>query len=220
MNKLDKKNKEYYAIIQKNETSYRNMIEAMKKRKKLREEYECMSRLDKTANGNLSGMAKLDFQTYIQRRYFKNIIHEANKRLIVMSSNRFILQCRDFNDLEKRGEVGLDLDVYSMVNDKTRDVKTLSGGESFMAALSMALGMADVMQNTAGKIHLDTMFIDEGFGSLDEESRSQAISILNDLAGDRRLVGIISHVTELKEQIERKLIVKKSAKGSEISWNL
>ncbi len=220
MNELEKKNKEYYVIIQKNETSYRNTMEAMKKRKKLREEYECMSRLDKTANGNLSGMAKLDFQTYIQRRYFKNIIHEANKRLIVMSSNRFILQCRDFNDLEKRGEVGLDLDVYSMVNDKTRDVKTLSGGESFMAALSMALGMADVMQNTAGKIHLDTMFIDEGFGSLDEESRSQAISILNDLAGDRRLVGIISHVTELKEQIERKLIVKKSAKGSEISWNL
>lgn len=220
INELDKKNKEYYAIIQKNETSYHYAMEAMKKRKNIREEYECMSRLDKTANGNLSGMAKLDFQTYIQRRYFKNIIAEANKRLIVMSSNRFILQCREFNDLEKRGEVGLDLDVYSLVNDKTRDVKTLSGGESFMAALSMALGMADVMQNTAGKIHLDTMFIDEGFGSLDEESRTQAISILNDLAGNRRLVGIISHVTELKEQIERKLIVKKSAKGSEISWNL
>lgn len=220
LKQFDKKNKEYYAIIQNNENSYRNTKEAMKVRKKIREDYECMSRLDKTANGKLAGMAGLDFQTYIQRRYFKNIIHEANKRLVVMSSNKFILQCRDFKDLGKQGEVGLNLDVYSLVSDKTRDVKTLSGGESFMAALSMALGMADVMQNTAGKIHLDTMFIDEGFGSLDEESRSQAISILNDLAGDRRLVGIISHVTELKEQIDRKLIVKKTANGSEISWNL
>lgn len=217
---MDRKEKEYFAMIQKNETSYKNTKDALKKRKILREEYECMSRLDKTANGKLSGLAGLDFQTYIQRRYFKNIIHEANKRLVVMSNNRFILQCRDFKDLGKQGEVGLNLDVYSLVNDKTRDVKTLSGGESFMAALSMALGMADVMQNTAGKIHLDTMFIDEGFGSLDEESRNQAIRILNDLAGDTRLVGIISHVTELKEQIDRKLIVKKTVNGSEIHWNL
>ena len=216
---MQARGKEYYSILKKDESVYQHVKEAFKDRVKLREEFERLSRLDKAANGKLVGQAGLDFQTYIQRRYFKNIIHEANKRLVVMSSNRFILQCKDFEDLSKRGEVGLDLDVYSLVTDKTRDVKTLSGGESFMAALSMALGMADVMQNTAGKIHLDTMFIDEGFGSLDEDSRNQAIRILNDLAGDRRLVGIISHVTELKEQIERKLIVKKDSKGSTISWN-
>lgn len=179
---------------------------------------ELYSNLDKTANGNLSGSAKLDFQTYIQRKYFETIVREANKRLVKMSGNQFILQCRSLDKLGSQGAVGLDLDVYSLVNDKTRDVKTLSGGESFMAALSMALGMADVIQNTAGKVRMDTMFVDEGFGSLDDESREEAIKILNELAGDRRLVGIISHVTELKEQIDRKLVVAKDEKGSKVYW--
>ena len=120
--------------------------------------------------------------------------------------------------LGRQGEAGLDLDVYDLVTDKIRDVKTLSGGESFLAALSMALGMADVIQNTAGKVHLDTMFIDEGFGSLDDEARDRAIGILNELAGDTRLVGIISHVAELKEQIDRKLVIKKGDKGSHARW--
>ena len=212
------KEKVYYLVITNNQSIEANLKQLIAKRKLIREEYERISRLDKTANGKLAGMAGLDFQTYIQRRYFNHIIHEANRRLSIMTSNRFILQCRDFKDLGKQGEVGLDLDVYSLVTDKTRDVKTLSGGESFMAALAMALGMADVMQHTAGKIHLDTMFIDEGFGSLDDESRAQAIRILNELAGDNRLVGIISHVTELKEQIDRKLVVKKDQTGSRVSW--
>jgi exonuclease SbcC len=121
-------------------------------------------------------------------------------------------------DLASQGEVGLDLDVYSMVNDQTRDVKTLSGGESFIAALAMALGMADIIQNAAGSIHIDTMFIDEGFGSLSEETRMQAIKILNELSNGKRLVGIISHVTELKAQIGTKLIVTKNEKGSKVKW--
>lgn len=212
------KEKVYFLVLTNNQSIEANLRQLIGKRKLIREQYERMSRLDRTANGKLSGMAGLDFQTYIQRRYFNHIIHEANRRLSIMTSNRFILQCRDFKDLGKQGEVGLDLDVYSLVTDKTRDVKTLSGGESFMAALAMALGMADVMQHTAGKIHLDTMFIDEGFGSLDDESRAQAIRILNELAGDNRLVGIISHVTELKEQIDRKLVVKKDQTGSRVSW--
>jgi exonuclease SbcC len=212
------KEKVYYLVLTNNQNIEANLKQQIAKRKLIRNEYERMSRLDRTANGKLSGMAGLDFQTYIQRRYFNQIIHEANRRLTIMTSNRFILQCRDFKDLGKQGEVGLDLDVYSLVTDKTRDVKTLSGGESFMAALAMALGMADVIQHTAGKIHLDTMFIDEGFGSLDDESRAQAIRILNELAGDNRLVGIISHVTELKEQIDRKLVVKKDQAGSRVSW--
>ena len=122
-------------------------------------------------------------------------------------------------DLGSQGEVGLDLDVYSLVNSQTRDVKTLSGGESFIAALAMALGMADIIQNLAGSIQIDTMFIDEGFGALSEEARIQAIRILSELSGGKRLVGLISHVTELKEQIETKLVVTKGKKGSKAVWN-
>lgn len=129
-----------------------------------------------------------------------------------------MLQCREFQNLGKQGEVGLDLDVYDLVTDKVRDVKTLSGGESFLAALSMALGMADVIGKTAGRVHIDTMFIDEGFGSLDEEARNRAIGILNELAGETRLVGIISHVSELKEQMDRKLVVSRSDRGSRARW--
>ena len=147
-------------------------------------------------------------------------IGEANRRLVKINGNQFMLQCRDVEHLGKQGEAGLDLDIYDLATDKVRDVKTLSGGESFLAALSMALGMADVIQNAAGRVHLDTMFIDEGFGSLDEEARGRAIGILNELAGDTRLVGIISHVTELKEQIDRKLVVSKSDKGSHAKWVL
>lgn len=129
-----------------------------------------------------------------------------------------MLQCRELENLGKQGEVGLDLDVYDLVTDKVRDVKTLSGGESFLAALSMALGMSDVIGKTVGRIHMDTMFIDEGFGSLDEEARQRVIGILHELAGETRLVGIISHVNELKEQMDRKLVVSKSDKGSHVRW--
>lgn len=215
---LEQAGKELYGINQRNREAYDKLSGLIKTRQELKKEYELYSNLDKTANGNLSGTAKLDFQTYIQRKYFETIIREANKRLVKMTSGQFILQCRSLDQLGSQGAVGLDLDVYSLVNDKTRDVKTLSGGESFMAALSMALGMSDVIQNTAGKIRMDTMFVDEGFGSLDDEARSEAIKILNELAGEQRLVGIISHVTELKEQIDCKLVVTRNEKGSSVSW--
>ena len=211
-------NKELYGINQRNEEAYVKLKKAFTKREELKQQYQLYSSLDKTANGNLSGTAKLDFQTYIQRRFFEMIIKEANKRLIHMTSNQFILQCRSIDKLSSQGAVGLDLDVYSLVNDRTRDVKTLSGGESFMAALAMALGMSDVIQNTAGKVKIDTMFVDEGFGSLDDEARGEAIKILQELAGNRRLVGIISHVTELKEQIDCKLMVTKDELGSKVEW--
>lgn len=211
-------NKELYGINQRNEEAYTKLKKAFARREELKQQYQLYSSLDKTANGNLSGTAKLDFQTYIQRRFFEMIIKEANKRLIHMTSNQFILQCRSIDKLSSQGAVGLDLDVYSLVNDRTRDVKTLSGGESFMAALAMALGMSDVIQNTAGRVKLDTMFVDEGFGSLDDEARGEAIKILQELAGNRRLVGIISHVTELKEQIDCKLMVTKDELGSKVEW--
>ena len=207
-------------INERNREIRDNLRRNFEKNSGLQSQYEIIGNLSKTANGNLSGSAKLDFETYIQRQYFRQIIRAANKRLIRMTSGEFILQCRDVEKLGSQGQAGLDLDVYHMATDTVRDVKTLSGGESFMAALSMALGLSDIVQNTAGAIHLDTMFIDEGFGSLDDASRDQAIRVLNDLADKDRLVGIISHVNELKEQIDHKLVVKKTDKGSSVSWSV
>lgn len=217
---LEEGSKELYGINQRNEEAYQKLKKAFAKREQLKQQYQLYNGLDKTANGNLSGTAKLDFQTFIQRRFFEMIIREANKRLIKMTSNQFILQCRSLDKLSSQGAVGLDLDVYSLINDRTRDVKTLSGGESFMAALAMALGMSDVIQNTAGRVKLETMFVDEGFGSLDDEARGEAIKILQELAGNKRLVGIISHVTELKEQIDCKLVVTKDEQGSKVAWSM
>ena len=216
---LERSYKEWYSTNQRNQEVQQQLEKLLVQRDILKQQYDVYNGLDKTANGNLAGSAKIDFQTFIQRRFFERMIHEANKRLVKMTSNQFILQCRSLDKLGTQGAVGLDLDVYSVVTDKTRDVKTLSGGESFMAALSMALGMADVIQHTAGKVKLDTMFVDEGFGSLDEESRAQAMQILQELAADTRLVGIISHVTELKEQIDCKLVVQKDEKGSTVYWS-
>ena len=208
-----------YSGVQQNLDAFNKLENLANRRENLKREYENISVLSKTANGNLAGSAKIDFETYVLRQYFRQIIAAANKRLLKMVSNQFKLQCRNIEELGGQGSAGLDLDVFSMVTNSSRDVKTLSGGESFMAALSMALGLADVIQNSAGAVHIETMFIDEGFGSLDDESREQAIMILNELAGNNRLVGIISHVTELKEQIDCKLIVEKSEKGSRIRWS-
>ena len=190
----------------------------LKKDGELKRQYEMIGNLSKTANGTLSGAVKLDFETYVQRQYFKQIIHAANRRLIRMTSGEFILQCRELKALASQGQAGLNLDIYHMASDSVRDVKTLSGGESFMASLSMALGLSDIVQNAAGAIRLDTMFVDEGFGSLDDSARGQAIRILTELADEKMLVGIISHVNELKEQIECKLLVSKSEKGSKAKW--
>lgn len=217
---LEKQNKELYNKVANITEAAKKLKALAQKRQQLTKKYETISSLYRTANGNLSGSAKMDFETYVLRQYFRQVINAANRRLLKMVSGQFKLVCRDLSDLGGQGASGLDLDVYSMVTDSIRDVKTLSGGESFMAALSMALGLADIIQNSAGAVQLETMFIDEGFGSLDDESREQAIMILNQLAGDHRIVGIISHVTELKEQIDHKLIVEKTDQGSKVHWNI
>ncbi|NLC18317.1 MAG: SMC family ATPase, partial [Clostridiales bacterium] len=217
--KLDDMAKSVYGIRSRNEAILIKLQELYDNRQKLKKEYSVISRLEATATGK-AGPKRINFQTYIQRRYFISILNEANKRLYIMSNGQFILKCREIEDLANQGEVGLDLDVYSLVNDQSRDVKTLSGGESFMAALAMALGMSDVIQNTAGRVHIDTMFIDEGFGSLSDEARMQAIKILQGLSEGKRLVGIISHVTELKAQIGTKLVVTKTSKGSQARWEI
>lgn len=198
----------------------KNLERYKKEREELEERAKVADTLYRTANGRLSGSAKMDFETYMQRRYFRQILREANKRLVKMSGGSFILQLKENGDSGKSKNEGLDLAVYSLVTDSVRDVKTLSGGESFMAALAMALGLSDIVQRTAGAVQLEMMFIDEGFGSLDEASRTQAIRVLEELAGDKRQIGIISHVSELKEQMEKKLIVKKGEKGSSLKWEL
>lgn len=213
-NRLEEQARNLDHLKRKNAQALEQLRKLFLRREELSRQYGLVGRLDRIANGKRRQAAGLDFQTYVQRRYFSAIIHEANRRLISMTGRKFLLQCREIENLKLQGEVGLDLDVYSCVTDSIRDVKTLSGGESFMAALAMALGMADMVQRTAGKVRLDAMFIDEGFGSLDEESRQQAIRVLNELAGEERLVGIISHVEELKEQIDRKLVITKGKTGS------
>lgn len=213
----EKENRLIYGIRTRDEALAERSGKLWEARTEMLSRYQVLKRLDDTANGKVS-QRHLNFQTYIQRSYFSLVIREANKRLLTMSSGQFLLQCREMKDLGSQGEVGLDLDVYSLINHQTRDVKTLSGGESFLAALAMALGMSDIIQNSAGSIRIDTMFIDEGFGSLSEETRMQAIQILNQLSGGKRLVGIISHVTELKDQIETKLLVVKGEKGSRTEW--
>ena len=185
---------------------------------RLQKEFLLADNLYRTAAGKLKGKAGIDFETYVQRQYFQKILAAANKRLLSMSNNQMKLQCRSIGDSSLKGSAGLDLNVYTLATGKSRDVKTLSGGESFMAALAMALGLSDVISASAGSVSIDTMFIDEGFGSLDDETRSRAIQVLQELAGDSRLIGIISHVPEMKENIDRQLFVHKTANGSEIKW--
>ena len=218
--KLEEESREWYGRNKRNEESLEALNRLAEERRALQKRCDVLTTLSRTANGALGGSVKLDFETYIQRQFFEQVIRCANRRFIRMTSSQLMLRCREFQNLGTRGQAGLDLDVYSPVTDSTRDVKTLSGGESFLAALSMALGLADVISDTAGAIRMDTMFIDEGFGSLDDEAREQAIAILNELAGADRLVGIISHVSELKEQIDRKLVVSRTAKGSTVRWEL
>lgn len=195
-----------------------NCSSYLEQKKKLEEEDWILKSLFATANGRLKGSAKIDFETYIQRYYFKQIIHEANKRLLTMCGHQFILKLKETTSGGRKSNEGLDLAVHSLITDSDRDIKTLSGGESFLAALAMALGLSDIITRQAGALHLDMMFIDEGFGSLDEQSRKQAIAVLDQLAGGERLVGIISHVTELKEQIEHRLLVTRTDKGSAAVW--
>ena len=209
---------ELHTAYENDRSVLQNCAVYLEKGKKLESEDQVIKSLSKTANGRLSGSAKIDFETYIQRQYFKQIIHEANKRLLTMSNRQFILKLKEEANTGRKTNEGLDLSVYSLVTDSERDVKTLSGGESFLAALAMALGLSDIVERSAGAIHPDMMFIDEGFGSLDAQSRQQAIEVLAELAGDSRMVGIISHVTELKEQIDRKLVVSRTDKGSRAVW--
>ena len=165
-----------------------------------------------TANGTVKGKEKVMLETYIQATYFDRIINKANTRLMIMTNGQYELVRRN-TAANMRSQSGLELDVTDHYNGTRRSVKTLSGGESFKASLALALGLADEIQSSAGGIKLDTMFVDEGFGSLDGESLQQAIAALTSLADGNRLVGIISHVNELKEKIDNQIVVTKEKSG-------
>ena len=205
-----------YSRLETNQRIQNTIESKQNEMKEIEQKYLALRNLSDTANGDLSGKQKLAFEQYVQATYFNQIINEANKRFSYMTAGRFEL-IRKVEAGNLKSQTGLELDVIDNYTGKSRSVKTLSGGESFKASLAMALGLSDMIQRFAGGIQLDTIFVDEGFGALDSESLDQAISVLSALTSGYRTVGIISHVGELKERIDKKLVVKKSVSGSEIS---
>lgn len=168
-----------------------------------------------TALGTLSGKRKISFESYVQAAYFKMVLAQAGRRLETMTGGRYRLVLRD-DAADNRSKTGLDLDVDDAYTGRTRDVKSLSGGESFSASLSLALGMSDVIQSLAGGVKVEALFIDEGFGTLDAQSLESALRTLETLVSGNRLIGIISHVQEVKERIPNKIVVEKGRDGSEV----
>lgn len=176
------------------------------------EKFSWVKNLSETANGNLSGKDKIMLETYVQTTYFDKIIKRSNLRFMIMTDGQYEFT-RQKDNLKGRGQFGLDLNVIDHHNGTERSVKTLSGGESFKASLSLALGLSDEIQAQSGGIRIDSMFVDEGFGSLDDESLKQAMKALLGLTDGNRLVGIISHVSELKEKIDKQIIITKEKTG-------
>ena len=179
---------------------------------KAEESYVLLQRLSETANGNLSGKEKIMLETYVQITYFDRILSRANVRLMVMSDRQYELKRRT-TAADVRSQSGLDLDVIDHYNGSERSAESLSGGEAFLASLSLALGLSDEVQSAAGGIRMETLFVDEGFGSLSENALDQAMRALAGLSEGNRLVGIISHVAELRDRIDRQIVVRKNKVG-------
>ena len=209
---LDARSKKTNSQRMANSRILGHMEEALDAGEQIGEKLRWVKALSDTANGTISGKEKVMLETYIQMAYFDRIIRRANIRFMVMSGGQYELKRRETAE-NNRSQSGLELDVIDHYNGTQRSVKTLSGGESFKASLSLALGLADEIQSSAGGIKIDTMFVDEGFGSLDEESLEQAIQALASLTEGNRLVGIISHVKELKDRIDKQIVVKKERTG-------
>ena len=202
--------------IQLRVTTNTRMIQAIIKQNKrmqeVEEKWSLTKELAATMNGTVPGKDKIMLETYVQMTYFDRIIKRANTRFMQMSGGQYeLIRAKQAQNMKSQS--GLELDVVDHYNGTMRSVKTLSGGEAFLASLSLALGLSDEIQAASGGICLDTMFVDEGFGSLDEEALAQAVAALQGLAEGNRLVGIISHVTELQEKIEKQLVVTKDVSG-------
>ena len=204
--------KNIHARIGANTAARQNIAAKAEEMTALEARYTWMNALSETANGNLSGKDKIMLETYIQTTYFDRILERANLRLRKMSGGQYDLKRRR-NASNRLSQSGLELDIIDHINATERSVNTLSGGEAFLASLAMALGLSDEVQMSTG-IRLDTLFVDEGFGSLDSEALSKAYATLAGLTEGNRLVGIISHVSELKERVDKQIIVTKDKSGS------
>ena len=194
-----------------NETCRKNILHKSEELSQLEEKQKWMRALADTANGSVKGKDRIMLETYIQTTYFDRILQRANIRLQKMSGGQYDLKRRRAA-ANKQSQSGLELDIVDHINTTQRSVNTLSGGEAFLASLALALGLSDEVQMSTG-IHLDTLFVDEGFGSLDSEALSKAYHTLASLTEGNRLVGIISHVAELKERIDKQIIVTKEKTG-------
>lgn len=203
-----------------NENAKKEIHKQYKSLKEISEQWNRVKALSNTANGNISKKERILLETYVQMHYFDAIIRRANIRLMTMSFGQYELK-RASGAENLKGQSGLELNVTDHYNGSERSVKTLSGGESFMASLALALGLSDEIQAGSGGIKIDCLFVDEGFGSLDEETLNQAMNTLADVTKGNRLVGIISHVGELKDRIDRKIIViKEPVNGSRVTVEL
>ena len=207
------------ALEERNRRALDALGPMLERRGRIMADYARLESLYNRLAGRVSG-ARMDIETFVQRYYLRRILASANLRFREMSAGQFELRMTDADRAGAGGNHGLDLMVYSAVTGRAREIRTLSGGESFMAALSLALGMADQIQQSAAAINLDIMFIDEGFGSLDDHARDQAVRVLKQMAGGSKLIGIISHVTELKQEIDDQLVVTKDESGSHTRWQL
>lgn len=214
---LESKLRELHAIIVGNKTILKNVENLNIEFKEIEEEYKVVGELADLANGKKAPY--ISFERYILASYFEDIIEAANIRLEKMTGDRFSL-IRKTSKSKGAGQKGLELEIYDNYTDSSRDVSSLSGGESFKASLSLALGLSDIVQSNAGGVSLDTMFVDEGFGTLDPQSLDNAIDSLLELQRGGRLVGIISHVEEIKERIDAKLEVTSTSKGSKVEFNI
>lgn len=212
---LENEKTELINTISINKSLLRSIKENSTELKETNEEYALINDLYNCISGNMSGEAKISFEAYVLRHYFKQVIFEANRRLNIISNGEFTLRLKE-EGASLKTKTGLDLEVFDRNTGKWRDVTTLSGGESFIASLSLALGLSDFVQARSGVIRLDAMFIDEGFGTLDDDALNQAIRVLQDLSDGKVLVGIISHVSELKNKISQQIIVEKSQMGSKV----
>lgn len=210
--KLDEQRQSVHTRLAVNGRAHDKIIKQRDALDALEQKFTWMDVLARTAAGTLSGKAKIDLETYVQTTYFDHILSRANLRLQKMSGGQYDLKRRRNAD-NKQSRSGLDLDIVDHINATERSVNTLSGGEAFLASLALALGLSDEVQMSTG-IHLDTLFVDEGFGSLDSSALSKAYQTLAGLTEGNRLVGIISHVSELKERIDRQIVVSKGPDGS------
>ncbi len=199
----------------RNISTLTNLSGKLTLREEAEKEFQLINDLHRTANGLVKNQEKVMLETYVQMVYFDKIIHRANYRLNIMTSGQYELR-RRAETSGKQSQSGLDLEIIDRYNNTVRDVKSLSGGESFKASLALALGLSDEIERSSGGIKLDAMFIDEGFGSLDDNSLQQAINALAHLTGETHLVGIISHVSELKRKIDKQIIVSKKKAGADI----